>query len=146
MLTIAKCSRLVGVDQLHIGTAKVGKMEGEVEEVEEIEDVIEEKFHIKEKDKSHILEQDWHGIKPVFAVASGGLHPGSIPLLMERMGKNIIMQFGGGCHGHPMGTMAGANAIKQALHASLHNIQLKKYAEAHEELRLALKKWGSVKK
>ncbi|MBN2111862.1 type III ribulose-bisphosphate carboxylase, partial [Candidatus Woesearchaeota archaeon] len=119
MMTIAKCARLAGVDQLHVGTASVGKMEGEPLEVEEIEDEIEEKFFVKEKDKRHILEQDWHGIKSVLAVASGGLHPGSIPLLLERMGKNIVMQFGGGCHGHPMGTKAGAVAIRQALQASL---------------------------
>ncbi len=145
MLAIAKCARLVGVDQLHIGTASVGKMEGEPLEVEEIEDEIEEKFYIKEKDKMHVLEQDWHGIKPVLAVASGGLHPGSVPLLMERMGKNIVMQFGGGCHGHPQGTMKGAMAIRQAMQASLHKMPLKKYAEAHAELREALKKWGQVK-
>ncbi len=145
MLTIAKCARLVGVDQLHIGTADVGKMEGEPLEVEEIEDSIEERFYTKEKNKRHILEQSWHGVKPVFAVASGGLQPASIPLLIERMGKNIIMQFGGGCHGHPGGTVAGAAAIKQALYAALHNIKLDKYAEAHVELKQALKKWGKVR-
>ncbi len=78
-------------------------------------------------------------------MASGGLQPGSIPLLLKRMGKNIVMQFGGGCHGHPMGTKAGAMAIRQAMHAALHGMPLKKYAEAHEELRLALEKWGVVK-
>ncbi len=145
MLAIAKCARLVGVDQLHVGTASVGKMEGEPLEVEEIEDEVEERFFIREKDKSHILEQDWHGIKPVLAVASGGLHPGSIPLLLKRMGKNIVMQFGGGCHGHPMGTKAGAMAIRQAMLAAMHGTPLKKYAGAHEELREAIKKWGVVK-
>lgn len=145
MMTIAKCARLIGVDQLHIGTASVGKMEGSPLEVEEIEDEIEEKFFIKEKNKSHILEQDWHGIKPVLAVASGGLHPGSIPLLLERMGKNIVMQFGGGCHGHPGGTKQGATAIRQALYAALHKIPLKKYSLVHEELRQAVKKWGVIR-
>ncbi len=145
MLTIAKCARLIGVDQLHIGTASVGKMEGEPLEVEEIEDEIEEKLCTKEKNQSHMLEQDWHGIKPVLAVASGGLHPGSIPLLLERMGKNIVMQFGGGCHGHPMGTVGGAKAIRQALQAALHKMPLRKYAEAHEELRRAIEKWGIVR-
>ena len=145
MLAIAKCARLVGVDQLHIGTASVGKMEGSALEAEEIEDNIEERFCIKEKGRSHILEQDWHGIKPVLAGASGGLHPGSIPLLLERMGKNIVMQFGGGCHGHPMGTKAGARAVRQAMQAAMHGIPLKKYAEAHEELLHAVNKWGIVK-
>lgn len=145
MLAVAKCARLVGVDQLHVGTAHVGKMEGDALEVEEIKDEIEDRFFVEEKDKRHILEQGWHGIKPVLAVASGGLHPGSIPKVLERMGKNIVMQFGGGCHGHPGGTLQGARAIKQALHASLHGISLKKYSEAHEELRKALQKWGTAK-
>lgn len=145
MLTIAKCARLIGVDQLHVGTASVGKMEGSALEVEEIEDEIEEKFFIKENDKRHILEQDWKDIKPVLAVASGGLHPGSIPLILERMGKNIVMQFGGGCHGHPMGTEAGAKAIRQATYASLHKTSLEKYAEIHIELKKAIEKWGVVR-
>ncbi|NIP40412.1 MAG: ribulose-bisphosphate carboxylase large subunit, partial [Candidatus Aenigmarchaeota archaeon] len=49
-------------------------------------------------------------MKPVFAVASGGLHPGSIPKLLEKMGTNIIIQAGGGIHGHPGGSEAGAIA------------------------------------
>jgi ribulose-bisphosphate carboxylase large chain len=61
------------------------------------------------------------------------------------MGKNIVMQFGGGCHGHPEGTKRGAIAIRQALNASLHKIPLKKYASAHKELDMALRKWGVVR-
>lgn len=144
MLTIGKIARLIGVDQLHIGTANIGKMEGAALEVETIEEEIEEQY-IKGDDVVSTLSQSWYSIKPVFAVASGGLHPGSIPLLMQRMGKNIIMQFGGGVHAHKFGTIAGARAVRQALDAAMKNIPLEKYAERYRELGYAVKKWGVVK-
>lgn len=141
MLAIAKSARLVGVDQLHIGTAGVGKMHGTTEEETEVEEEIES-LRIKAKNKFHALEQDWYGVKPVFAVASGGLSPLSMPELLKRMGNNIIAQFGGGCHGHPGGTRMGAKAIRQALEASLAGIPINDYAEVHYELQRAVDKWG----
>ena len=51
----------------------------------------------------------------VFPVASGGLHPKSVPKLVKRMGKDIIIQAGGGIHGHPGGTIAGAKAMRAAV-------------------------------
>lgn len=141
MLTIAKIARLIGVDQLHIGTA-VGKMEGSPIETEDICDEIEDNM-IKTKSKEHMLEQKWFNKKPVFAVASGGLHPSLIPPLIKILGKNIIMQFGGGCHGHPDGTVAGARAIRQALDAALKKQNLQKYAKTHPDLDKALQKWGT---
>lgn len=141
MLTLAKIARLIGVDQLHVGTAHVGKMSGSSLEAKLITDGIE-KQHIEEDAKHHILEQDWHDVKPVLAVASGGLSPLSIPSLLQRMGSDIVMQFGGGCHGHPGGTRKGATAIRQALEASMNNIGLEEYAKAHKELKVAIEHWG----
>jgi len=140
MLVIAKIARLIGVDQLHIGTA-VGKMHGSAEEVYEIGQEIEKQI-INPGKKGHILEQKWGTIKPVFAVCSGGLHPGMTPALMKIMGNNIIMQYGGGCHGHPDGTEAGANAIKQSVEAALKKKTLLEYSRTHPELKKAIKKWG----
>ena len=137
MLVIADIARLIGVDQIHIGTI-VGKMEGKKEEVLRIEEEIENRFI---KAKKHYLEEDWGKIKPVFAVCSGGLHPGLVPKLMKMMGNNIIIQAGGGIHGHPKGTMAGAKAMREAVEASLKGISLKDYAKTHEELRYAIEKW-----
>lgn len=141
MTTIAKIARLIGVDQIHVGTAHVGKMEGEIKEIQEIEDEIENRIMVEDK-KQHILEQDWHGVKPVFAVASGGLHPGSVKKLIQRMGMNIIMQFGGGIHGHKMGTVAGAKAVRQAVEAVMKGKSLQEHAKKNLELRTALKQWG----
>jgi len=141
MLAIAKIARLIGADQLHIG-AIVGKMTGTRHEVKDIGENIENQI-IHQKG-THALEQKWHNIKPSLAVCSGGLHPGGIPSLMRIMGNNIVMQFGGGCHGHPDGTKAGAIAIRQALNSAIKKIPLKTYAKDHKELRRALDKFGII--
>jgi len=141
MLTIAKVARLIGVDQLHIG-AIVGKMTGTKSEVKDIGEDIEEQI-IPQKG-THVLEQKWYNLKPTLAVCSGGLHPGCIPSLMKAMGNNIVMQFGGGCHGHPDGTKAGAIAIRQAVDSVIKKIPLKTYAKSHKELKKALDKFGII--
>ena len=140
MRVIAKLSRLSGVDQLHIGTA-VGKMEGKKAEIQELEDEIENDY-IQNKDTHNILNQEWYHMKPVFAVNSGGLHPGNVPQLIKYFGNNIIIQAGGGVHGHPKGTKAGARALRQAVDAVMNKMELEDYAKTHKELAGALEKWG----
>jgi ribulose-bisphosphate carboxylase large chain len=137
MLVIADIARLIGMDQLHIGTI-VGKMEGGKEEVQHIEDEME---HNMIKEGGHTLAEDWHGIKPVFAVCSGGLHAGHVPALVKYLGKDIIIQAGGGVHGHPKGTTAGAKSVRQAVEAVMQKISLEQYAKTHRELAEALKHW-----
>lgn len=144
MLSLAKCARLVGVDQLHIGTAAVGKMHGSRAEELVIDDDIEnEKF--RPESGNHFLEQNWHNIKPVFAVASGGLHAGMTEKLIKIMGKNIIAQYGGGVHWHPRGTRYGAMGVRQAIDAASQNISLEEYARTHKELKEAIDKFGVQK-
>ena len=138
MLALAQCSRLAGMDQLHIGTA-VGKMEGEKQEIRTILDNIEKQ---KVPETKRNFSQNWGKMKPVFSVCSGGLHPGHIPKLMEFFGNDIIIQAGGGAHGHPDGTKKGAMAVRQAIDACMKNISLKEYAKTHPELKKAIEKWG----
>ncbi|MEA3255287.1 MAG: type III ribulose-bisphosphate carboxylase [Candidatus Altiarchaeota archaeon] len=126
MLVLAKLSRIVGVDQLHIGTA-VGKMEGSGEEVVGIKNAI---------------TRECFNLKPVFPVCSGGLHPGLVPQLVEIFGGDIIIQMGGGIHGHPKGTKAGALAARESIEAVMQGIPLEDYALDYEGLGQALKKWG----
>lgn len=126
MRVIARAVRLIGLDQLHIGTA-VGKMFERKSEVLGNRDVLMEKMH---------------GIKQVLPVASGGLHPGLIPKLMKMFGADFVIQAGGGIHGHPMGTSAGARAMMQAVEASVEGASLKEYAKKHKELKIALEKWN----
>jgi ribulose-bisphosphate carboxylase large chain len=144
MLSIAKIARLIGMDQLHIGTA-VGKMEGSAAEVVEIENEIEENLimpKIHPDKAAHALEQEWHHIKPMLAVASGGLHPGHTKKLIEILGKNVVMQYGGGCHGHPDGTYGGAKAIRQSIDAAINKVPLNKWSRMYPELEKAIDKWG----
>lgn len=139
MLSLAKIMRLVGMDQLHTGTI-VGKMEGGKQEVLETNRVITEK-KIQGNDKT-MLDQDWSDIKPVLPVASGGLSPLHVPELIQILGKDMVYQFGGGCHGHPNGTLAGAKAIRQAVDAILEGSTLEHKAKSNSELRKAIEKWG----
>ncbi len=143
MKVLARISRLVGVDHLHIGTV-VGKLVSPLEEVIELRNTLtlrEEKDDEEEKK----LGMDWGEIKPVVPVSSGGLHPGLLPEIIRILGKEIMIQVGGGVWGHPDGGEAGAKAVRQAIDAALKGISLEEYAEQHKELRKALEKWGRVK-
>jgi ribulose-bisphosphate carboxylase large chain len=125
MLVLAKLSRLAGIDQLHTGTV-VGKMEGGKEDVVGIDD---------------FLRSKWFGIKPTFPIASGGLYPNLTPSLYKIFGNDVVMNYGGGVHGHPDGTLAGSRAVKQSLDASIKGISLTKYSKENKELAVAIKHW-----
>lgn len=141
MMVLADLVRLIGVDTLHIGTV-VGKLEGTLKEVSEICEEIEKK---KVKETKIRLSQDWGRIKPTLAVSSGGLHPGHVPYLIKHLGKDLIIQMGGGVHGHKLGTAAGARAARQAIDASMRKIPLEKYAKTHPELQIVLEQWQGIK-
>ena len=125
MRPIAKVSRIIGVDQLHVGTV-VGKMfETKQEVLENIE----------------ACKMPMHGLKAVLPVASGGLHPRLVPELMETFGNDFVIQAGGGIHGHKDGTYAGATAMRQAVQATIEGKKLDQYAENHSDLKAALQLW-----
>ena len=126
MRVIAKVARIIGVDQLHVGTI-VGKMSETKEEV--LENI-------------SALKEEMNGLKPVMPVASGGIHPRLVPALIKTFGKDFIIQAGGGIHGHTNGTIAGATAMRQAVTAVFEGKTLEEYAESHKELRTALRLWS----
>jgi ribulose-bisphosphate carboxylase large chain len=125
MRVIAKTARIIGVDQLHVGTV-VGKMSETREEVAE---------------NCEALKTELDNLKKVLPVASGGLHPGLVPSLMSFFGNDFVIQAGGGIHGHSKRTISGAKAMRQAVDATLQGVSLKEYAGNHEELRGALEIW-----
>jgi ribulose-bisphosphate carboxylase large chain len=138
MMVLADFARLAGVDQLHIGTG-IGKLEGDIRDIEEIA----EEISLQDVRAAHLrLSQKWGKIKPILPVSSGGLHPGNVPFLVKHLGKNLAIQAGGGIHGHPDGTIAGARAMRQSVDATMKKISLKEYAKTHEELKKALDTWG----
>jgi len=144
MLVLAKVYRMLGVDLLHVGTAGAGKMEGGALETMALVDNIE-KDSVEANSEAETLGQEWFGMKPVMAVASGGLYPGVIPKVVKHMGKDIVCQMGGGCHGHPEGTQVGASAVVMATEAAVSGEDLDKYAEDKPALKTALEKWGTGK-
>lgn len=141
MLMVAKLARLIGVDHIHIGTV-VGKLESPLEEVKDLHSELTSRDFKGNKDS---LDQSWYSIKQTFPVCSGGLHPGILRDVLNIVSTNIIIQVGGGLWGHPMGGVAGAKAIRQAIDAFLKNVDVQEYAKTHKELTVALDKWGFSK-
>ena len=137
-IVFTKLCRLVGIDQLHIGTI-VGKMAGKKEEVLGCRDAAV--LDNTPEDKN-FLGQKWYGLNSMFPVASGGLHPGHVPKIVEYFGKDIIIQMGGGIHWNPRGTVYGAKGARQAIEAVMQGISLKEYAKTHRELREAIENFG----
>jgi len=125
MRVLSKAVRIIGVDQLHVGTV-VGKMFETREEIAQ---------------NCEALSTKKINFKPVMPVASGGLYPGLVPALMKFFGKDFIIQAGGGIHGHKDGTVAGAKAMRQAVEATLEGIKLEEFAQTHKELKGALETW-----
>ncbi|MFH1174989.1 MAG: type III ribulose-bisphosphate carboxylase [archaeon] len=141
MNCVAKCVRLLGVDTLHIGTANVGKLVGSEEETLHLRDqtTLED---VPAQDTLHMLPQKWYGTKPLFPCSSGGLHPLLVDKVMNKLGSNIMLQIGGGIHGHPQGSFAGAKAMREAVEAYLQGIDLAEAAKTSPELKIALEYWG----
>ncbi|MFH1785136.1 MAG: type III ribulose-bisphosphate carboxylase [Candidatus Micrarchaeota archaeon] len=142
MQFLAKMMRLIGVSQIHTGTA-VGKLVGSKKEVTALADVLREK-NVKPL-KETLLAQDWGHIKSAFPVSSGGLHPGLVPDVLKIYGIDLVLLVSGGIHGHPKGTRAGAKASMQAVDAYLAKESLEEKAKTSPELAQALEKWGHYK-
>ncbi len=113
---IAKWMRLAGVDHIHAGTA-VGKLEGDPMTVQGYYNVCRETHNAVDLQRGIFFEQDWASLKKVMPVASGGIHAGQMHQLLDLFGDDVVLQFGGGTIGHPMGIQAGAVANRVALEA-----------------------------
>jgi len=144
MFTLAKLYRIIGVDQLHIGTPEVGKLEAKTIDVIRNAKVLREDPFTPDKDDELHLQQYFYHIKPALPVSSGGLQPANLPAVVKVLGIDCVMQIGGGVIGHPDGPKAGAAAVRQALEAMAKGIPLEDYAKEHKELRRALEKWGKA--
>lgn len=81
-------------------------------------------------------------LKTSFPVPSAGIHPGLVPLILRDFGGQVVVNAGGGIHGHPMGTIAGGQAFRQAIDACLAGESLRSYTEGHPELKAAIEAWG----
>ncbi|HWB22679.1 MAG TPA: form I ribulose bisphosphate carboxylase large subunit [Gaiellaceae bacterium] len=115
---IAKWMRLAGVDHIHAGTV-VGKLEGDPSATKGFYDVLRESFIPEDPRYGIYFDQDFGSMPGVMPVASGGIHAGQMHQLLHYLGEDVILQFGGGTIGHPMGIAAGATANRVATEAMI---------------------------
>jgi len=144
MRVVAKWLRLTGGDHLHTGTV-VGKLEGSRAETLGIIDLLRERVTPVNTDRGAYFEQDFAGLKTVWPVASGGIHVLNIPELHAIYGNDAFFLFGGGTHGHPRGSRAGARANRVATEAIASGKTLQDAAKSCSELREAMELWGNIK-
>ncbi|MEH0639691.1 MULTISPECIES: form I ribulose bisphosphate carboxylase large subunit [Streptomyces] len=152
---IAKWMRLAGVDHIHAGTV-VGKLEGDPNSVRGFYDTLRLDKVDADPVKGLYFEQDWASMAGVMPVASGGIHAGQMHQLLHYLGEDVILQFGGGTIGHPMGIAAGATANRVALEAMIKARNegrdflaegpdiLRAAARRNRELDVALSTWGDI--
>jgi ribulose-bisphosphate carboxylase large chain len=110
--------RMAGVDHIHAGTV-VGKLEGDPLMIKGFYDTLRETHTPVALENGLFLEQDWASLNKVMPVASGGIHAGQMHQLLHYLGEDVVLQFGGGTIGHPMGIQAGAVANRVALEAMI---------------------------
>jgi len=113
---LAKWCRLLGVDHIHAGTV-VGKLEGDPNAVRGYYEVCRARHSEADPQLGLYFEQDWASLPGVMPVASGGIHAGQMHQLLTYLGEDVVLQFGGGTIGHPMGVQPGATANRVALEA-----------------------------
>jgi ribulose-bisphosphate carboxylase large chain len=135
---IAKWCRLLGVDHIHAGTV-VGKLEGDPSTTRGYYDTCRLSHVAADPARGLYFDQDWGSMPGVMPVASGGIHAGQMHQLLYYLGEDVILQFGGGTIGHPMGVAAGATANRTAVEAMIkaRNEGRDYLAEGEEILRAA---------
>ena len=113
---ICKWMRMSGVDHIHAGTV-VGKLEGDPLMIQGFYDtLLKTKLNI-DLPKGIFFDMDWASLRKCLPVASGGIHCGQMHQLLNYLGDDVVLQFGGGTIGHPDGIQAGATANRVALEA-----------------------------
>ena len=152
---IAKWMRLAGVDHIHAGTV-VGKLEGDPNAIAGYYDSLRLNSVPADPVKGLYFDQEWASMPGVMPVASGGIHAGQMHQLLHYLGEDVVLQFGGGTIGHPMGISAGAEANRVAVETMIKARNegkdyfkegeeiLKKAAKTNRALDVALATWGDI--
>jgi len=152
---ICKWMRMAGVDHIHAGTV-VGKLEGDPLMIKGFYDTLRDSRTVANLEHGLFFDQDWASLRKVMPVASGGIHAGQMHQLIHYLGEDVVLQFGGGTIGHPMGIQAGATANRVALEAMILARNegrdylregpqiLRDAAKWCSPLRAAIDTWGEV--
>jgi ribulose-bisphosphate carboxylase large chain len=146
---------MLGVDHIHSGTV-VGKLEGDPAIIRGYYDTLR-LDHVPANPAHGIyFDQDWASMPGVMPVASGGIHAGQMHQLLDHLGEDVVLQFGGGTIGHPMGIAAGATANRVALETMIKARNegrdflaegsdiLANAAKSCPPLQVALDTWGDI--
>lgn len=138
MEVLATMFRLVGVDGIHTGTIfgkmGYGKLDEDRDEVMRSNNVL--------------LSTDFGKLKKVIPIASGGVGVKNVGKIINALKPHVVITAGGGVHGHPDGSAAGATSMMQAKEAALQGIieedDLLKWAQENDkkELSIALSNVG----
>jgi ribulose-bisphosphate carboxylase large chain len=115
---ICKWMRMAGVDHIHSGTV-VGKLEGDPLMVKGFYNTLLDVKSESNLPQGLFFAQDWASLRKCLPVASGGIHCGQMHQLVNYLGDDVVLQFGGGTIGHPDGIQAGATANRVALESML---------------------------
>ena len=100
--------RLAGVDHIHAGTV-VGKLEGDPATTRGFYDICREEVTPHERSRTASSStRTGPSLNKLMPVASGGIHAGQMHQLLDHLGEDVVLQFGGGTIGHPHGIAAGA--------------------------------------
>ncbi|WP_370670830.1 2,3-diketo-5-methylthiopentyl-1-phosphate enolase [Alicyclobacillus acidiphilus] len=79
---------------------------------------------------------------PSLPAPSAGIYPGLVKRLIRDFGDDLILNAGGGIHGHPNGPAQGGKAFLEAIEAVQSGVELIAYAQDHDALRGAIATWG----
>ena len=142
---LAKWCRMLGVDHVHAGTV-VGKLEGDPLTTRGYYDTLRDDFVPLNPLHGIFFDQPWAALPGVMPVASGGIHAGQMHQLLDLLGEDVVLQFGGGTIGHPDGIAAGATANRVALEVMVQarNEGRDYVSEGPEILREAAKSCGPL--
>jgi ribulose-bisphosphate carboxylase large chain len=142
---ICKWMRMAGVDHIHAGTV-VGKLEGDPLMVKGFYNTLLDVKTDINLPQGLFFAQDWASLRKCLPVASGGIHCGQMHMLLNYLGDDVVLQFGGGTIGHPDGIQAGATANRVALESMVlaRNEGRDYLAEGPEILQDAAKMCGPL--
>nr|ARO91178.1 ribulose-1 5-bisphosphate carboxylase/oxygenase large subunit [Flintiella sanguinaria] len=142
---ICKWMRMAGVDHIHAGTV-VGKLEGDPLMIKGFYNTLLDGHTDINLPQGLFFEQNWASLRKVMPVASGGIHCGQMHQLVNYLGDDVVLQFGGGTIGHPDGIQAGATANRVALEVMIlaRNEGRDYVSEGPQILRAAAKTCGPL--
>lgn len=124
---ICQLARIMGCDFIHAGMWG-GYLSDSKEDLSRVMNSLRGKNHFK----------------TTIASLSCGSHPGLVNTTVKNFGTELMMNVGGAIQGHPMGTEAGAKAMRQSFECVQKGENIIEFMKNKPELKAAIEKWGIV--